>query len=161
MFCLICAAHAQVASAPITQFTVTGNTLLAPKLIDATLARHAGASTLEQLKAAAQAVQQLYTDAGYGGVVAYVPEQTGQPGRATIAVLEGRIARVNVVGNSRFSEDNIRRSVPQLAVGSTPQVHRSDAQFQLANESPSKQLSVSLAPGTPLGEFDARVLVGE
>ena len=161
LLCLASSSQAQIVSVPITEFVVTGNTLLEPEVLNATLARFKGELTIDQLKAAAQAVQALYRDAGYGGVIAYVPEQTGPLGRATIAVVEGRISAITVVGNSQFSADNIKRSVPELAIGKTPQVQRLDAQIQLANENPSKQLSVTLEPGKQPGEVEARILVVE
>ncbi|MGL6113137.1 MAG: ShlB/FhaC/HecB family hemolysin secretion/activation protein [Rubrivivax sp.] len=154
-------ALAQVARVPINEFVVTGNTLLPPETLNAALAPYKGERTLDELKQAALAVQALYRDAGYGAVIAYVPEQRGAPGRATIAVLEGRIARVEVVGNSQFSADNIRRSLPALTVGSTPQVRRLDTQIRLANENPAKRLALTLEPGQQAGEVDARVLVVE
>lgn len=154
-------ASAQAPRVPVNEFVVTGNTLLPPDVLDAALSRFKGERSLDELKQAAQAVQALYREAGYGAVVAYVPEQSGAPGRATIAVLEGRIARIAVTGNSRFSEDNIRRSLPLLTLGVTPAVRRLDAQIQLANENPAKQLALSLEAGQGPGEVEARIVVTE
>jgi len=154
-------ARAQEARVSVNQFIVTGNTLLAPQTLDAALARFKGERTLAELQEAARVVQALYRDAGYGGVVAYVPPQQGAPGQATIAVLEGRVSRVYIAGNSQFSEANIRRAVPRLREGETPQVRRIDAQIQLANENPSRQISLALEPGTQQGDIEARVTVNE
>jgi hemolysin activation/secretion protein len=107
-------AQAQEARVQVDQFVVTGNTLLPQGALDAALDRFKGERTLSELQNAALAVQALYRDAGYGGVVAYVPPQQGAPGRATIVVLEGRVSHVYVAGNHQFSEANIRRAVPQL-----------------------------------------------
>lgn len=153
--------YAQPARIPVDQITVTGNTLLPPEVIDAALASYKGELSLGDLKQAAQAVQALYRDAGYGAVIAYVPEQTAASGRATIAVLEGRIGQVEVIGNSHFSAANIQRSVPHLKAGVTPQVRRLDTEVQMANENPAKQLALTLEAGKQAGEVDARVMVVE
>jgi hemolysin activation/secretion protein len=153
--------HAQEVRVPVTQFDITGNTLLPKEAIDAALERFKGERTLTEIQQAAQAVQALYRDAGYGGVVAYVPPQTGAPGHATIAVLEGRVSHVYVSGNRQFSEANIRRAVPQLREGQTPQVRSIDAGIQLANENPSRQISLALEPGPQQGDIEARVTVSE
>ncbi len=153
--------HAQVARVQIDEIVVTGNTLLPDETLKAALGPYKGELSLEDLQRAAEAVQALYRDAGYGGVIAYVPPQSAALAKASITVVEGHIAQVEVVGNSRFSADNIRRSLPQLAVGSVPQVRRLDTQIQMANENPAKQLSLTLEPGKQTGEIDARVLVAE
>lgn len=154
-------AQAQEPRVPVEQFIVTGNTLLPQEALDAALAPFKGERTLSELQQAALAVQALYRDAGYGSVVAYVPPQTGAPGRATIAVLEGRISRVYIAGNNRVSEANVRRAVPTLREGETPQIRRIDAQIQLANENPARQISLALEPGPKQGDVEARVTVSE
>lgn len=145
----------------VQEFVVEGNSLLPEALLQATLARFQGERSLAELKQAAAAVQELYRQAGYGAVIAYLPEQRGAPGTVTVKVLEGRVARVVVLGNTQFSEANIRRSLPLLIEGQTPQVQRLDAQIQLANENPAKQLAVVLEPGQQQGEVDARITVTE
>lgn len=146
---------------PVNEFKVTGNTLLSKASLGQALEPFKGERNLAELKEAAAAVQDLYRQAGYGAVIAYLPEQSIVAGEATIAVLEGRIGRVVVLGNKQFSADNIRRSLPLLAEGRTPQVQRLDAQIQLANENPAKQVAVTLEQGQRPGEVDARLTVSE
>jgi hemolysin activation/secretion protein len=156
---------APAASVPVRlavqAFQIEGNSLLPEAELQTALAPFKGERNLAELKQAATAVQSLYRQAGYGAVIAYLPEQQGAQGVVTIKVLEGRLARVVVLGNQQFSAENIRRSLPLLQEGQTPQVQRLDAQIQLANESPVKQLAVVLEPGTQQGEVDARVTVTE
>ena len=145
----------------VSELTVTGNTLLPQSAIDALLARYKGERSLDELKGAAQALQEMYRQAGYGSVVAYLPEQALTSGRVSLAVLEGRIASVTVVGNQQFSVDNVRRSVPQLKEGQTPQVQRIDSQVQLANDNPARKLALTLEAGKNPGDVDARINVTE
>ena len=153
--------QAQQPRVQVDEFVVTGNTLLPAATVAAAVAPFKGERTLDELQQAARAVQALYRDAGYGAVVAYLPPQSGPAGRVTIAVLEGHLALVVVSGNQQFSEANIRRSLPGLVEGRTPQVRRIDTEIQLANENPAKQLALSLEAGQRPGEVEARVLVSE
>ncbi|MFG6413681.1 ShlB/FhaC/HecB family hemolysin secretion/activation protein [Roseateles sp. DC23W] len=145
----------------VREFRVTGNTLLPQPRIDETLAPFKGERSLAELKAAAAALQALYRDAGYGSVIAYLPQQSGPAGVATIAVLEGRLRRVVVIGHKAVGEAVVRRSLPSLAEGLTPQLQRIDAEVQLANENPARQVAVSLEAGAAPGDVDANVSVTE
>lgn len=157
------AASAAAPAAPqrvrVEAFRVSGNTLVPTPQIDAALARWRGERTLAELQQAALAVQDLYARRGWGGVVAFVPPQSVAGGTVEIRVVEGRLAEVVVQGQRTFGEANIRRSVPALALGATPQLRHVDAQVQLANENPAKQVQVVLQPGRGTGESRALVNV--
>jgi hemolysin activation/secretion protein len=143
----------------VQRFTVTGNSLLDPAVLDATLAAFKGRRTLAELQHAAEAVQRLYSKAGYGGVVAYLPPQAGAEGTVTVAVVEGKVAEVAVRGATPGGEAAVLASVPDLTVGRTPRVRRIDGQIELANENPSQRLQVLLKPGAKPGEIAAEVTV--
>ena len=145
----------------VREFRVTGNTLLPQSRIDEILEPFKGERNLAELQAAAAALQALYREAGYGAVIVYLPQQSGPSGMATLAVLEGRIRRVVVLGNQVSSEAVVRRSLPGLVEGQTPQLRRIDAQVQLANENPARQVAVSLEAGSAPGDVDANVSVTE
>ncbi len=157
-------ALAQTADAPkidVQSFKVTGNSLLNQEQIDTALAKYKGQRSIEELKQAAFAVQALYRDAGYGAVVAFVPEQSLAGKEVTIKIIEGRIAKIDVNGQRQFSQENVRASLPSLQTGQTPRVREIDAQIQLANENPAKQIDVLLEPGSNPGEVNAKVQVTE
>lgn len=149
------------ATVTVQRYELAGATLLARDLLDQRLAPFLGPATLERLRAAAQAVQAAYREAGYGGVVAFVPEQDLRGGVVTIRVVEGRLAKVEMTGQQQFSAANIRASLPSLIEGSTPNVRRIDAEIQIANENPAKQVQVLLQPGSRPGEVDAALTVAE
>lgn len=162
------AASAASAPAPTLQvraFEVQGNTLLAAEVLQARLAEFEGTATLQGLRDAAAAVQELYRRAGYGGVVAFLPEQAFTPGPSgsvvRIRVVEGKLTRVDVTGHQQYREANIRASLPTLVIGATPQVRRIDAEIQLANENPAKSMQVLLQPGDTPGSIAAKITVSE
>jgi hemolysin activation/secretion protein len=158
-------AHAQtpqpVPTVGVARWEVEGNTLLPPARLTQVLAAYTGNLNLQRLRAAAAAVQEEYRRAGYGGVVAFLPEQDLSGGLARIRVVEGKLTRVEVVENKQFSAENVRRSLPSLKVGSTPQVRRIDAEIQLANENPAKTVTVLLQPGAAAGDVAANISVQE
>jgi hemolysin activation/secretion protein len=145
----------------VQRFDVIGNTLIPPVLVQDRLKEFLGAASLQQLRNAAAAVQELHGNAGYGGVVAFLPGHTPQGGVVRIRVVEGRLTRIEIAGNQQFSDDDVRASVPALILGRTPEVRLIDAQIQIANESPAKQVQVLLQPGTEPGSVTARVSVAE
>lgn len=162
--------QAQAAQAPPVQdsaaidvkgFDVTGNTLLDPKAIAAALEPYKGRRTLDELNRAAREVQQLYVQAGWGGVVAYLPPQSERDGVVRIAVVEGKLSSIKVRGAKLFSEAEVRAAVPDLQLGATPRLRRIDAQMQIANENPARRLSVLLRPGAQPGETEAEISVDE
>ncbi|WP_418319284.1 ShlB/FhaC/HecB family hemolysin secretion/activation protein [Piscinibacter sakaiensis] len=157
----VLAQPAQTPRIEVRSFKVNGNTLLNDARIAAVLERYKGSRSFEELKQAAFAVQALYRDAGYGAVVAFVPEQTPVNQQVEITVIEGRLARINVDGQKQFSKDNILASLPSLTTGQTPRVREIDAQIQLANENPAKQIEVLLQPGEQAGQVDANIQVTE
>lgn len=149
------------ATVAVNGFTVQGNTLLPAADIEARLAPFKGTSTLQRLRDAAAAVQDLYRRAGYGGVVAFLPEQALGSGVVLIRVVEGKLDRIDISGQQQFSVDNILASLPSLVKGQTPNVRLIDAQIQLANESPAKAVQVLLQPGASPGTVAAKLTVAE
>jgi hemolysin activation/secretion protein len=147
---------------PVNAVEIQGNTLLPQNELSKIVAHLAGGErTLEDLQRAAATVQQAYRKAGYGGVVAFVPEQDLASGKILIRVIEGKLARVKISNNHRLDDINIRRSLPNLQEGTTPKVAAIDRDIQLANENPVKELQVKLTPGASPGEIDASVDVVE
>ena len=164
---LACGAAPRVAAADVAptenveRYVFTGHTLLDSAQLDSAVADFKGRRTLDELRRAAEAVQRLYTEAGYAGVVAYVPPQAGGDGTVTIAVVEGRVARITVPGASPERAAAARASLPDLVEGRTPMVRRIDAQVEIANENPARQLQLLLKPGAKTGEIDAEIAVSD
>lgn len=141
---------------------VQGNTLLSDSELAALVAHLVGNDrTLGDLMQGAAAVQQAYRKAGYGGAVAFVPAQELDSGDVVIQVVEGKFAKVEISGNQRYDEANIRRSLPHLQEGKTPFVRAIDRDVQLANENPAKEVRVTLLAGARPGDVDAQVKVVE
>lgn len=149
------------AAVDVTGFELRGNTLLPSEVLLGTLEAFKGRGTLARLQAAARAVQRRYAAEGYGGVVAFLPPQSGSGGLIRIEVVEGRLASIRVKGAAAFDEAGILASLPSLQAGTTPNLREIDLQMQVANENPARQTRVLLRPGARQGETDAEVTVVE
>jgi hemolysin activation/secretion protein len=152
----------QVQHFPVKTIRVEGNTLLPDDEVAALVAPLVGDErTMGDLQKGAAAVQRAYRDAGYGGVMAFVPEQDLSDGEAVIQVIEGKLAKIGILENQRYDEASIRESLPYLKEGQTPLIRRIDQDIRLANENPAKELRVTLMPGEKPGDINANVKVIE
>lgn len=146
----------------VTKIQIQGNTLLPVDELTRLVAHLVGDQrTLGDLMQGAASVQQAYRKAGYGGVIAFVPEQQLNSGDIVIRVVEGKLSNVEILDNQRYDESNILHGLPHLRKGETPRVRAIDRDIQMANENPAKELRVTLAAGSKPGDIDAKVRVIE
>ena len=139
---------------------IDGNTVLKRDVIAKVLQPFGGKQKdFGDVQKALEALQTAYQDAGYGVVQVTLPEQELERGEVRFEVLETRIGKVEVQGNQNYSEANIRRSVPNLREGETPNSNAIARSLKIANENPTKQTQVSLKAGTRDNEVDATIKV--
>lgn len=108
---------------------------------------------------ALEVLQAVYQTAGYGGVEIRLPEQELERGEVKFTVVEAKIGKITVEGNKYFSIANIRRSVPALRGGVTPNSRQIAGSVRLANESPAKQSAVLLRGTEREDQIDAVIRV--
>ncbi|HEX2540689.1 MAG TPA: ShlB/FhaC/HecB family hemolysin secretion/activation protein [Caldimonas sp.] len=143
----------------IRRFAVEGNSLLTPYAVELALAPHTGPRrSFADVRAAVEALQRLYVDKGFGAVQVSLPEQRIADGVIRLAVAEPPLRSVTIEGNSHFDAAAIRRSLPALRRGATPNTGELAAQIRLANENPARRLSVDLK-SDGAGGIDAIVTV--
>ena len=144
----------------VFEYQVEGNTVLPAERIERTVYPFMGEGrTIDDVEAARAALEAAYRDAGYPTVLVDVPEQKVVSGLVVLNVVEGRVARLRVLGSRYFSQDRIIATVPALAEGAVP--YLPDAQKQLAevNTSADKRVTPMLRPGKLPGttEVDLQV----
>lgn len=155
-------AASQAQTVTVGSVRVEGNTLLPERtLLDLTAGLAGTRRSLAELNALAARVQVAYRNAGYGGVVAYLPAQDSADGKIVVRVVEGRLAHVRVKGNTHFDTANVRAGLPNLREGATPRVTAIDRDIQLSNDNPAKQVKVTLTAGARPGEIDADIGVND
>ncbi|HZM47227.1 MAG TPA: ShlB/FhaC/HecB family hemolysin secretion/activation protein [Burkholderiales bacterium] len=155
-------AFAQTPLIGIERFVVEGNTLLTQQEIDRTLAPFSGKDKdFGDIQRALEALEERYRAAGWGVVQVSLPEQDITKGVVQFRVTEARLGKVVIEGNTHFSDANVRRSVPSLVEGTTPNSRETGRNLQVAAENPAKQTTVLLRAGEQEREVDAVIKVAD
>ena len=144
----------------INRFEVEGNTLLKPAEIEAATAGLTGErKNFGDIQRALEVLEEVYRKRGFGVVQVLLPEQDITRGVVRLRVIEARIGKISVEGNRFYDETNVRRSMPELVAGATPNSIRIAQNLQLLAENPSKQTTVLLKSGANDREIDAAIKV--
>ncbi|MBL8385945.1 MAG: ShlB/FhaC/HecB family hemolysin secretion/activation protein [Burkholderiales bacterium] len=144
----------------VKRFEIVGENPIAGAATDAALAPHLGVhKSLGTLEAAAAALEARLRDAGYSFHRVIVPAQKPAGGVVRLEILRFPLAQVTVTGNSHFSAANIARSLPSLAAGGTPDVRAISRDLGLANDHPSKRVSIVLKESAKADALDAEIRV--
>lgn len=155
------AAEGASATFTISGFELTGDIPLSSSETTRVLAPYIGAGgTLATLQKATAALEAALKDKGFAlHRVSLPPQELGA--KVTLNIVKFVIGQVNVSGQSRFSEANIRASVPELREGETPNFGTLAVQTTIANQNPGKQVQVSLSESTVADKIDAKIVVQE
>jgi hemolysin activation/secretion protein len=142
-------ANGQAADAPIrfdiSRFDVAGDVFLGQATVDATLKPLIGKNRdFGDIQRAIEALEAAYHRQGYKLVTVHVPEQELKSGVVRLQVISAKLGRVTVSGNQHFDEANVRRSLPTLAPGHSPNLDKVSANLKLANENPARKISMKL-----------------
>jgi len=144
----------------INRFDLQGNTLLTAAEIEGAVGPFLGKSKdFADIQRALEALEQAYRSRGYGVVQVILPEQDITKGVVQFRIVQPRIGKVAVEGNQRFDTDNVRRSVPTVTEGQTPNSRDIARNLQVLQEHPVKQTNVLLRAGAREGEVDVTIRV--
>ena len=146
----------------IRRYVVDGNTLLSTERLEQVLAPFSGKNKdFGDVQHALETLQAAFQAAGYGSVEIRLPEQELERGEVKFIVIEAKIGKITVEGSEHFSIANIRRSVPALREGVTPNSREIAQSIRLANESPAKQSNVLLRGTEREDQIDAVIRVAD
>ena len=146
---------------PITGFEVTGDNPLKPEDSARVLAPFVGpAGTLGKLQQASAALDAELKRQGFAMHRATLPAQD-MGSKVTLSIVKFTIGKVTVEGVQRYSEANIRASVPELREGEAPNFQALAIQTTIANESPGKQMQASFKESDEVDKINATLLVKE
>lgn len=146
----------------ITRYVLEGNTLLKTEEAGRVLIPFTGKDKdFGDVQRALEALQAAYQRQGYGGVEIRLPEQELERGEVRFRVIEAKIRKITVEGNEHFSAENVRRSVPSLREGETPNSLEIAKSVRLANENSSKQTAVLLRATEREDQVDAAIRVAD
>ena len=140
-------------------FTIEGDLPIPQERAQAVLAPFAGPEVgIEQLQSAATALEAELTVRGFPFYRVIVPPQSLE-GTVVLRVLPFRLGNVTVEGNQHFSTENVRRSLPALQPGASPNVAAVGRNRAAANEHPSKELDITFRQSEVPDSVDAQVRV--
>jgi hemolysin activation/secretion protein len=144
----------------ITRFEIDGNTLLNDSTVQSAVAGFTGkARNFGYIERAIGALESVYRKHGFTLVKVVLPEQELTRGVVHLKVIETRIGKVRVAGNVFHNESNVRRSMPGLQEGGIPNTEVLSGNLKMANENPSKKITLQLGDGGEPGVIDAAVQV--
>ena len=152
----------QEAEAPIrfdiSRFAVSGNSLLPASEVEAAVAPFAGRNRdFGDVQRALEALEAAFHARGYKVVTVQLPEQELGGGVVRFDVVAPKIGQVRVRGHKVVDEANVRRSMPSLASGRTPNLDQVSANLKLANEHPSRKINLQLQTGENDDVVDANL----
>lgn len=155
------AATGQTLRFPINGFQLTGEMPLSSAETTRILAPFIGPNgSLDTLQGATAALEAALKAQGHALLrVTLPPQDLGQ--MVTLNVIKFVIGKVTVEGNARYSDANIRASVPVLQEGQAPNFKALALQSTIANENPGKQVKVNLKESDEADKIDVNLQVKE
>ncbi len=151
--------HAQV-SFQIDEFELIGDNPLSPGLTRSILAPYTGQQTgIERLREAAATLESALNERGYNFHRVTLPPQVLEDGSVTLDIRSLVIGSITTSGNKHFSDQNLRRSLPQLAKGSTPNTRALSRALAVANFNTAKRTRLTFGRGSEADTLDARIEV--
>lgn len=146
----------------IQRFEVSGDTVLGADATQAIVAPFTGTQKdFADVQRALEALENAYRARGYGVIQVLLPEQDITRGVVRFNITEPKIGKVTVEGNKNFSAENVRRSLPAVKEGETPNSNEIARNLQISAEHPVKQTSVLLRSGAAENLVDVNVRVAD
>lgn len=146
----------------VQHFEITGNSAFGEAVLQEQVASWLNKPvTLADLYRAADAITKYYQSRGYGLARCTIPQQEFAKGIATLEVVEGRIGKVAVEGESRTREAVLRKQAGALKSGDVYTDAVMDRAVLLLNDLPGVQAQATLAPGAEFGTADLDYKVQE
>ena len=146
----------------VSAFVIDGDSPLPPQTLDELLAQYGNRQyDLDSLQRVAGAVESAIRDAGYAFHRVVVPPQTLDQGTVHLRIVPFVLGSTRVESNTHFSEQSIRRSLPGLVEGSSPNTSELARELKVANRHPSKELKLAFRQGKEPGGVDATISVDD
>ncbi|WP_048439035.1 ShlB/FhaC/HecB family hemolysin secretion/activation protein [Caenimonas sp. SL110] len=172
---MVCA-HAQTPASPgnpamasaapsptfaIKGFKVTGDNPLSEGETSLVLAPYLRAdATIDTLQKATAALEAALRAQGFGlHRVALPPQEVGST--VTLNIVKFTIGKVAIEGATIYDVGNVRRTLPELQEGGSPNFKTLAIQTAIANENPNKLIQLGLREGSETDKIDATITVQE
>lgn len=139
----------------VSRFSVTGVTVFSQDRIQELLAPGEGRElTFAEIESFAARITALYREHGYILARAYVPAQEMRDGVVEIAVLEGRVGKIDINGLHHYDADYLRRYVEPRSPGRVFEAGSFERGLLTLNDLPGLFVKSTLRPGAETGTTD-------
>jgi len=147
---------------PVKTFRVEGFTILSGEQIRTLVSPWEGKElTLEEIQGVANRITARYRELGYLLVNAYVPQQTVREGEILIRIVEGRLDKVTVTGNRRYSETFIEKHLDSLRRDPSLRESTLERSLLVLNDYPYLSVNALLQAGEAPGTTDLMIRAEE
>ena len=145
----------------IKGFKVTGENPLGDGETSQVLAPFLRAdATIETLQKATAALETALRQKGFGlHRVSLPPQEVGDI--VSLTIVRFTVSKVHIEGREIYDEGNVRRTLPELKEGESPNFRTLAIQTAIANENPNKQVQVGLRESDEPDKIDATITVKE
>lgn len=144
----------------ILEFEISGNTVLSKQKIEDVVYPFMGESkSVDDVEAARAALEKSFHDAGFLTVFVNIPEQKVEGGVVTLAVLEGKVDRLKILGSRYYTLGEIKSKVSDFAEGSVPNFTEVQKQLAAVNKSPDRKVTPVLRPSKTPGRVEVDLKV--
>ena len=114
---------------------------------------------IEKLQQAAASLEAELNRKGYHFHRVTLPPQVLESGAVTLEVRHLIVGEIETSGNKHFSDENLRRSLPQLETGKTPNTKALSRALAVANFNSAKRTRLTFGLGSETDTLDARIEV--
>ena len=150
------------AAVKVTGFDIRGNAVIPASELQAQIASYVGQTlTLAQLYDVADVLTRYYRARGYGLAYVSLPAQTLKGGNVKLEVIEGRLGKIAIQGNSRTRTDVLEKRASGLKSGDVYTDAAAERAVLLMNDLPGVEAHAVMSPGSEYGTSDMLFNVAE
>lgn len=143
-------------------FDIQGNAAIAGSLLQAQIVSYVGQTlTLSQLYDVADVLTRYYRSQGYGLAYVSLPAQTLKSGTVTLQVIEGRVGKVSIQGNTHTRDAVLNKRITALKTGDVYTDAAAERAVLLLNDLPGVEAHAVLSPAADFGASDVLFNVDE
>lgn len=146
----------------VSQVRITGNTVFSEAQLQALIAPELAADgeadgsvgrqfSFAELQTLAERITAYYRDQGYLLARAYLPAQEVRDGRLEIAVLEGRVSRINWSNESRHADATLEGRLDEIPVDAPLYNPTLERGLLLLGDLPGSEVQATVRPGVSIG----------
>ncbi len=139
----------------ILEYRVEGNTVLQAIEIERAVYPFLGPGrNIDDVQAAAQALEKTYQSSGFLTVLVGIPEQRVTSGVVVLQVTEGTLDRLRIQGARYYSAGHIRELIPSLKEGEVPYFPDVQKDLAVLNRPADRKVAPVLKPAMVPGQID-------